>query len=70
MSGSRSAHVSWGWDRKGCQVVSLPMLAGEMIERMSGSKSAHVRWGGDRKGCHAVNLPMLAGEGIEKDVRR
>jgi hypothetical protein len=28
---SKYAHVCWGGDRKGCQVVNLPMLAGDGI---------------------------------------
>jgi hypothetical protein len=33
VSGSKSAHVSWGEDRKRCQVVNLPMFAGEWIKK-------------------------------------
>ncbi len=33
MSGSKFVHVSWGGDRKGCQAVSLSMLAGEGIDK-------------------------------------
>ncbi len=50
VSGSKSAHVSWGWD----------------IENVSGSKFARVCREGDRKGCQAVNLPMLAGDGVSQ----
>ncbi len=32
VSGSKSAHVCWGRDRKLCQVVYLPMFAVEGIE--------------------------------------
>ncbi len=55
---SKSAHISWGEDRKGCQVVILSMLAGERIEK--GVKSAHVSWGWDRTGCQVVNLPHVS----------
>ncbi len=48
MPGSKSVPVSWGGDRKGSQVVNLPMLAG----------------GVDRKGCQAVDIPMFAEDGI------
>ncbi len=31
--GSKSAHVCWGGNRKGCHTVNLLMLAGDRIEK-------------------------------------